>query len=197
MSANFIEFMERAAFIDAAGFGLDRQIGLGALYQREHFTLAAGVFGPHPFDEERWFQDVKTGSARVTVAPIKEEGHVLHLGASWRSRGGATDLRAGAVAGRPSSSSSMGRAAPICIWRAAFISTPSGRKPPAVAAQGIFDADTSTVWKLRTCTDRGRYRASMASYKPTSTSGSSVTILPIGATTCRCKLVPHRRDAPL
>ena len=44
MSANFIEFMERAAFIDAAGFGLDRQIGLGALFQREHFTLAAGVW---------------------------------------------------------------------------------------------------------------------------------------------------------
>ena len=98
MSANFIEFMERAAFVDAAGFGLDRQIGLGALYQREHFTLAAGVFGPHPFDEERWFQDVKTGSARVTAAPINREGEVLHLGASWRSRDGATDPRPGTVA---------------------------------------------------------------------------------------------------
>ena len=96
MSANFIEFMERAAFIE--GFQLDRQIGLGALFTRDHYTLAAGVFGPHPFDEERWFQDVKTGSARVTAAPINEDGHVLHFGASWRSRGGATDLRANPVA---------------------------------------------------------------------------------------------------
>ena len=95
MSANFIEFMERAAFIDSSGFGLDRQIGLGALYQREHFTLAAGVFGPRPFEEERWLQDVKTGSARATVAPINREGEVLHFGASWRSRDGATDPRPG------------------------------------------------------------------------------------------------------
>ncbi len=95
MSSNYIEFMERAAFIEA--FQLDRQIGIGALYQREHFTLTAGVFGPHPFDEERWFQDVKTGAARATAAPINEEGHVLHLGASWRSRGGATDFRAAPV----------------------------------------------------------------------------------------------------
>ncbi len=96
MSSNYIEFMERAAFIEA--FQLDRQIGIGALYQREHFTLAAGVFGPRPSEEERWFQDVKTGAARVTAAPINEEGHVLHFGASWRSRDGATDPRPGTVA---------------------------------------------------------------------------------------------------
>ena len=51
------------------------------------------MFGPHPFDEERWFQDVKTGSARATAAPINREGEVLHLGASWRSRDGATEPR--------------------------------------------------------------------------------------------------------
>ncbi len=134
MSANFIEFMERAAFIDAAGFGLDRQIGIGALYQREHFTLAAGVFGPHPFDEERWFQDVKTGSARVTAAPINEEGRCC----TWAPAG----VRA---AGQPicvptpwlptTSSSSMGRAAPICIWRAVSFHR---NNPPA----RIFDRDT-------------------------------------------------------
>lgn len=95
MSANFIEFMERAAFIEA--FQLDRQIGIGGLYQREHFTITAGLYGPHPFDEEEWFQDVKTGAARVTVAPINEDAHVLHLAGSWRQRHGATGDRADPV----------------------------------------------------------------------------------------------------
>ena len=141
MSSNFIEFMERAAFVDAAGFGLDRQIGMGALYQREHFTLAAGVFGPHPFDEERWFQDVKTGAARVTAAPINEDGHVLHFGASWRSRGGATDLRAAPVAANDQFFIYGARGADLHL-ASRFISTPTGITPPGVAAQGIFDADT-------------------------------------------------------
>ena len=130
MSANFIEFMERAAFVDAAGFGLDRQIGLGALYQREHFTLAAGVFGPHPFDEERWFQDVKTGSARVTAAPINREGEVLHLGASWRSRGGATDLRSNPIAANDQFFTYSARGADLHL-ASRFIVAPA-----------IFDKDT-------------------------------------------------------
>jgi len=130
MSANFIEFMERAAFVDAAGFNLDRQIGMGALYQRDHFTLAAGVFGPHPFDEERWFQDVKTGSARVTAAPINREGEVLHLGASWRSRGGATDFRANPVAANDQFFAYGARGADLHL-ASRFIATPA-----------IFDRDT-------------------------------------------------------
>ena len=132
MSANFIEFMERAAFIEA--FQLDRQIGIGALYQREHFTLAAGVFGPHPFDEERWFQDVKTGSARVTAAPINEEGHVLHLAASWRSRGGATDFRAAPVPANDQFFTYQARGADLHL------------ASRFVVAPAIFDKDT--FWGL-------------------------------------------------
>jgi phosphate-selective porin OprO/OprP len=90
-SSNFVTFMERSAFIEA--FQLDRQIGTGALWREDHFTLAAGVFGPHPFDEEEWLDDVKTGAARITVAPINNDDTVVHLGASWRYRHGAEDLR--------------------------------------------------------------------------------------------------------
>lgn len=132
MSANFIEFMERAAFIEA--FQLDRQIGIGALYTRDHFTLAAGVFGPHPFDEERWFQDVKTGAARVTAAPINEDGHVLHFGASWRSRGGATDLRANPVPANDQFFIYQARGADLHL-ASRFVQTPA-----------IFDRDT--FWGL-------------------------------------------------
>ena len=132
MSANFIEFMERAAFIEA--FQLDRQIGIGALYTRDYFTVAAGVFGPHPFDEERWFQDVKTGAARVTAAPINEEGHVLHLGASWRSRGGATDLRANPIAANDQFFVYQARGADLHL-ASRFVVTPA-----------IFDRDT--FWGL-------------------------------------------------
>ncbi len=128
MSANFIEFMERAAFIE--GFQLDRQIGIGALFTRDHYTLAAGVFGPHPFDEERWFQDVKTGSARVTAAPINEDGHVLHFGASWRSRGGATDLRTNPVAANDQFFTYQARGADLHL-ASRFIVAPA-----------IFDQDT-------------------------------------------------------
>lgn len=91
-SANFITFMERSAFIE--GFQIDRQIGAAAIWREDHFTLSAGIFGPHPFDEETWLDDVKTGAARVTLAPINNDENVVHLGASWRYRHGAEDLRA-------------------------------------------------------------------------------------------------------
>jgi phosphate-selective porin OprO and OprP len=94
-SANYLTFMERPAFIEA--WGLDRQIGAGVIYNQEHFTLSAGIFGPTPFADEVWLQDVKTGAARLTVAPINREvngvNQVIHLGASWRGREGAEDLR--------------------------------------------------------------------------------------------------------
>jgi phosphate-selective porin OprO/OprP len=95
-SANYLTFMERAAFVEA--WGIDRQIGAAAIYNAEHFTLAAGVFGPTPFADEVWLQDVKTGAARVTFAPINREvngvNQVVHLGGSWRGREGADHLRA-------------------------------------------------------------------------------------------------------
>ena len=94
-SANYLTFMERPAFVEA--WGLDRQIGAAAIYNAEHFTLAAGIFGPTPFADEVWLEDVKTGAARVTFAPINREvngvNQVVHLGASWRGREGAEDLR--------------------------------------------------------------------------------------------------------
>ncbi|HEY7765541.1 MAG TPA: porin [Aestuariivirgaceae bacterium] len=94
-SSRFLTFLERAAFVEA--YGLDRQIGAGVIYGSDHWTLSAGIFGPEPFDDEVWRDDVKTGAARVTWAPINREVNsvhqVLHLGASWRGRDGAEDLR--------------------------------------------------------------------------------------------------------
>jgi phosphate-selective porin OprO/OprP len=95
-SANYLTFMERPAFVEA--WGLDRQIGAAAIYNAEHFTLAAGIFGPTPFADEVWLEDVKTGAARITFAPINREvngvNQVVHLGASWRGRENAEHLRA-------------------------------------------------------------------------------------------------------
>lgn len=94
-SSRFITMMERAAFIEAWGF--DRQIGAAAIYAKDHFTLSAGVFGPPVSTEEDWLDDVKTGAARITLAPIDRDVNgvhqVVHLGASWRTREGGEDLR--------------------------------------------------------------------------------------------------------
>jgi phosphate-selective porin OprO and OprP len=94
-SSRFLTFLERAAFVEA--WGLDRQIGGGVIYAKDHFTLSAGIFGPEPFEDELFLDDVKTGAARLTVAPINREVNgvhqVLHLGASWRLRENAEDRR--------------------------------------------------------------------------------------------------------
>ena len=42
-SANYLDSMERAAFISA--WNIDRQIGFGTMYYTENFGLGAGVFG--------------------------------------------------------------------------------------------------------------------------------------------------------
>jgi len=94
-SSRFLTFMERAAFVET--WDLDYQIGAAAKYATDHFTIAAGIFGPQSEFDEVWLQDVKTGAARVTWAPINREVNgvhqVLHLGASWRGRDNAEDLR--------------------------------------------------------------------------------------------------------
>ena len=76
---------------------IDRQIGAGPSTRRTTYTLSAGIFGPDSNTEERWLEDVKTGSARVTVAPINREvngvNQVVHFGGSWRGREQAEDLR--------------------------------------------------------------------------------------------------------
>ena len=84
--------MERASFISAFGSST-RQIGAGVDYNKEHFTLSAGIFGegvtvqPPLFpgfvgDENMRF------AARGTVAPINREvngvNQVLHFGVSFR-----------------------------------------------------------------------------------------------------------------
>ena len=94
-SSNYRTFQETPSFVEADT--IDRQIGAAALYTKKHYTLAAGIFGPTTATEERWLDDIRTGSARITLAPINEEGKVIHAGASWRSRKGATDLRAGPI----------------------------------------------------------------------------------------------------
>ena len=98
MSANYITFMERAAFVEA--FGLTRQIGAGLSYNAEYFTLAAGIFGaaaaPSPLFNPGFGNpafvgnETKAFAARGTVAPINREvngvNQVLHFGASIRER---------------------------------------------------------------------------------------------------------------
>ena len=95
MSANYITFMERAAFVEA--FELDRLIGAGLSYDHnKHWTLAAGVFATTPeSDQVTFYEDGTTFSSRVTVAPINEERRVVHLGASVRHRDAAGNPRDG------------------------------------------------------------------------------------------------------
>jgi phosphate-selective porin OprO/OprP len=91
-SANYLTFMERSAFVEA--FGLDRQIGFGATYYKDHFTLAAGIFGESntsaPLFSGFIGDENLTFAARGTVAPINREvngvNQVLHFGASVRTR---------------------------------------------------------------------------------------------------------------
>ena len=45
-SGNYLTFMERAAFQEA--WGLDRQIGAGVIYARDHYTLSAGILVLYP-----------------------------------------------------------------------------------------------------------------------------------------------------
>jgi phosphate-selective porin OprO and OprP len=94
-SSRFLTFLERAAFVEA--WGLDRQIGAGVIYAKDHYTVSAGIFGPEPFEDELFLDDVVTGAARLTLAPINREVNgvhqVVHLGASWRGRQNAEDRR--------------------------------------------------------------------------------------------------------
>ena len=96
-SSRFITMMERAALVEAWGF--DRQIGAAAIYAQDHFTISGGVFGPPVSTEEVYLEDVKTGAARLTIAPINRDVNgvtqVVHLGASWRYRENGEHLRSG------------------------------------------------------------------------------------------------------
>jgi phosphate-selective porin OprO and OprP len=99
-SANYLDTMERTAFISA--WDIDRQIGFGTMYYADHFGLAAGIFGQR-FDS---VQDAPlfagftgdedlTFGARAYAAPINREVNslpqVLHFGASVRTRNAGDD----------------------------------------------------------------------------------------------------------
>jgi len=131
-SSNYIEFLERASFVEA--FGLDRQLGIGALLSDKHYTVSAGLFGPTTGNEEIWFRDVKTGSARATFAPINEDGHVLHFGGSWRYRAGATENRSNVAVANDQFFRYRARGADLHLANR-FVATPQ-----------IFDRDT--FWGL-------------------------------------------------
>ena len=96
-SSRFITMMERAALVEAWGF--DRQIGAAAIFAKDHFSIAGGIFGPPASTDEVWEEDVKTGAARITLAPINRSvngsNQVVHFGTSWRYRENAEHLRAG------------------------------------------------------------------------------------------------------
>lgn len=131
-SSNYIEFLERASFVEA--FGIDRQLGIGALWTDKHYTVSAGLFGPTTGNEETWFRDVKAGSARATFAPINEDGRVLHFGGSWRYRAGATENRSNVAVANDEFFRYRARGADLHLANR-FISTPQ-----------IFDRDT--FWGL-------------------------------------------------
>lgn len=131
-SANYIEFLERASFVEA--FALDRQLGAAAIWADKHYTFSAGIFGPTTSNEETWFRDVKAGSARATFAPINEEGHVLHFGGSWRYRAGATENRSNVAVANDEFFRYRARGADLHLANR-FIATPQ-----------IFDRDT--FWGL-------------------------------------------------
>ncbi|BAQ16631.1 OprO/OprP family phosphate-selective porin [Methyloceanibacter caenitepidi] len=95
MSANYITFMEKAAFIEA--FSIDRLIGGGvSYYENKHWTAEAGIFGTAAeADQTAYFDDGTTYSARVTVAPINRDRQVVHLGGSVRHRDASSQSRDG------------------------------------------------------------------------------------------------------
>ena len=124
-SSRFLTFLERAAFVETSD--LDRQIRAGVIYARDPVDNGWGWATPcrleflalEPEFDEVWRDDVKTGAARVTVAPIDREVNgvhqVLHFGASWRERHGAQDLRSGLHQIHSTMScSATGRGAPTC-----------------------------------------------------------------------------------
>jgi phosphate-selective porin OprO/OprP len=97
----FVDTVERAAFINA--WQLDRQIGFMTAYWTQHFGLAAGIFGDNsglasgsvanaPLFPGFIGNEGTTFAARGTVAPINNvvgnDSHVLHFGASVRTRDG-------------------------------------------------------------------------------------------------------------
>src|SRR4030095_5926029 len=94
-SANYLETLERAAFINA--WDIDRQIGFGTAYYSTLCVWGGGVFGERaPSVQDQPLFPGFTGDEDLTLAgrafvvPINRETNgvpqVLHLGASIRNR---------------------------------------------------------------------------------------------------------------
>jgi phosphate-selective porin OprO/OprP len=78
-SSNDITFIERASVVDS--FGTSENIGAGVITHGNNHHLAVGVFnddaGTQSGDDEMW-----SVAGRLALAPVKEKGKVVHLGAS-------------------------------------------------------------------------------------------------------------------
>jgi phosphate-selective porin OprO/OprP len=116
-SANYLETLERAAFINA--WEIDREIGFGTMYYAKHFGLAGGVFGerfPSTTDAPLFSgftgDEDLTLAARAFVAPItaKQTGcpRSCISARAFETARPATISRC--------SNMEIERAAPICIW---------------------------------------------------------------------------------
>ena len=79
-SSKYITFMERAMVVTA--FAPDRHIGLGINTYGDYWTGAVGVFGGTAAGSTAGIDSNLDITGRVTVAPMHEEGRVLHLGGS-------------------------------------------------------------------------------------------------------------------
>ncbi len=81
-SARHFTFIERGMITDAIGF--DRRIGINIGKGGKNYSVNAGVFG-NSIDgavDGRATNEVWAG--RVTYAPVLEEDHIVHIGASLR-----------------------------------------------------------------------------------------------------------------
>ena len=100
-SSRFITFLERPAYQEA--FFLDRQIGAAILAGGEHWSFQTGAYGAPVAEVTDYLMDQNAYSARLTFAPINREvngvNQVLHVGASWRHRDEANNVRAGSAFG--------------------------------------------------------------------------------------------------
>lgn len=89
-SSKYITFMERAL---PNAFAPSRHIGAGVNYTGENMTAAAGWFagttGNQPDNSDG--NQENGGAARLTFAPIDEQGQLVHLGASAAYRTVSSD----------------------------------------------------------------------------------------------------------
>lgn len=85
MSSNDIPFIERGVDNDLIIPFVDRAIGVRTDMWGDHWYLAAGFYGDSVDPNEDDDEGMGT-AARLIVAPIRDENHVLHVGAraAWR-----------------------------------------------------------------------------------------------------------------